>query len=295
MIEKQRSERISPLQLCDGRRVDVLEVGDRDGFPIFHFHGNGTSALEVLLVEAVAQRHGIRLIGLSRPGIGGSDARPGYRLLDWPDDVAEVADQLGIERFAVEGLSGGGPYALACASKIAPRLTGCGLISTATGSFASQFAPPSMRAALWLLTHQPRLMQALLRLGATFQGSDEASIEKRLLRNRKRLGTADHQLLDIPQIRTSFARAIADGSRQGADTPAKDGLIFVGPWGFRPEEISFEKVYLWQGEQDRVMSAVAARRLSQALPHCTATFYPEEGHLSTFVNHVQEIWKALQS
>ncbi|HET8845719.1 MAG TPA: hypothetical protein VFN35_29905 [Ktedonobacteraceae bacterium] len=106
-------------------------------------------------------------------------------------------------------------------------LTGCGLISPATGAFASQAAPPSMRAAMWLLTRLPWLMQALIHLGATLQGSDEASIEKRLLRNGKRLGTADHHLLGIPQIRAAFARAIANGSRQGADAPTKDGLIFV--------------------------------------------------------------------
>jgi hypothetical protein len=40
------------------------------------------------------------------------------------------------------------------------------------------------------------------------------------------------------------------------------------------------------------MPAAAARLLAQALPHCTATFYPDEGHLSTFVNHAQDIWKA---
>jgi pimeloyl-ACP methyl ester carboxylesterase len=63
----------------------------------------------------MAESSGVQLIGLDRPGIGRSDAKAGYRLLDWPDDVVEVADGLGIERFAVEGLSGGGPYALACA------------------------------------------------------------------------------------------------------------------------------------------------------------------------------------
>ena len=63
----------------------------------------------MLTVQAIAERVGIRLIGLDRPGIGRSDPKAGYQLLDWPDDVMELADQLGIERFAVEGLSGGGP------------------------------------------------------------------------------------------------------------------------------------------------------------------------------------------
>jgi pimeloyl-ACP methyl ester carboxylesterase len=231
----------------------------------------------------------VRLIGLDRPGIGRSDAKVGYRLLDWPDDVVEVAEGLGIERFAVEGLSGGGPYALACAYKIPHRLIGCALIAP----FIREAGPLSLRAAMWMLVHLPWLVRALVRLSTHLRGSDEASIERTLVRNGARLGAADHKLLVIPEIRRSFAQAIAESYRQGTDANTKDGMIFTRPWGFQVEEVTFEKVFLWQGEQDRIMPVAAARLLAQALPHCTATFYPDEGHLSTFVNHAQDIWKVL--
>ena len=281
------------LRLRDGRRLQYMEVGKIDGSPIFHFHGNGTSRLEVLTVQSAAESLGVRLIGLDRPGIGRSDAKAGYRLLDWPDDVVEVANQLGIERFAVEGLSGGGPYALACAYKIPHRLTACGLISPATGHFIRKAGPLGLRAAVWMLVHLPWLVRALVRLSTRLTGSDEASIEKTLLRNGARLGAADHKLLGLPEIRKSFAQATAESYRQGADANTKDGMIFSRPWGFQVEEITFEKIFLWQGEQDHVMPVAAARLLAQALPQCSATFYPDEGHLSTFVNHAQDIWKAL--
>lgn len=283
----------STIRLRDGRRLQSMEVGKIDGSPIFHFHGNGSSRLEVLTVASSAESLGVRLIGLDRPGIGRSDAKAGYRILDWPDDVVEVADQLGIERFAVEGLSGGGPYALACAYKIPHRLTACGLISPETGPFIKKAGPPSLRVAVWMLVHLPWLVRALVRLSTRLRGSDEASIEKMLIRNGARLGAADDKLLRIPEIRKALARATAEGYRQGADASTKDGMVFAGPWGFQVEEITFEKVFLWQGKQDRVMPEALARLLAQALPHCTATFYPDEGHLSTFVNHAQDIWKAL--
>ena len=111
------------IQLRDGRTIGVLSVGKSDGFPIFHCHGSGSSRLEVNLLAAAATAQEIRLIGLDRPGIGRSDAKAGYRLLDWPDDVGEVADQLGIEQFAIEGVSAGGPYTMACAYKLPHRLT----------------------------------------------------------------------------------------------------------------------------------------------------------------------------
>ncbi len=281
----------SSIRLRNGRTLGMAGVGKADGLPTFHFHGNGTSRLEVLTVASAAESFGVRLIGLDRPGIGRSDAKAGYHLLDWPDDVVEVADQLGIERFAVEGLSGGGPFALACAYKIPHRLTACGLIAPSTGPFIKQAGPLSLRAAVWLLVHLPWLVRALVRFGVHLTGSDEASIEKKLI--QARLGVADHQLLGIPEIRKAFAHAIAESYRQGADASTKDGMVFARPWGFQVEEIMFEKIFLWQGEQDRVSPEALARLLAQALPHCTATFYPDEGHLSTFVNHAQDIWKAL--
>lgn len=259
-----------------------------DGTPIFHFHGNGSSRLEGLTVQAVAERLGIRLICLDRPGIGGSDLHAGYRLLDWPDDVVEAADQPGIKRFAVEGLSGGAPFALACAYKIPHRLTACGLISPATGPFIKLAGSFVLRSEVWMLVHLPWLVRALFRLSMRLSGSDEASLEKKLIRAGARLGKADHQLLDRPEMRKAFVQATAESFRQATDAGTVDGIVYSRPWGFQTNGITFENLYLWQGEQDPIMPTAAARLLAQAFPHCTAMFYPNEGHLSTFVNHAQE-------
>jgi pimeloyl-ACP methyl ester carboxylesterase len=281
------------VRLRDGRRLQAFEVGKSDGPPIFHFHGNGSSRLEVLTVQSAAEQLGVRLMSLDRPGIGGSDPKPGYRLLDWPDDVMEVADQLGIEQFAIEGLSGGAPFALACASKIPHRLTGCSLISPATGPFLKLAGSFALRSEVWMLVHLPWLVRALFRLSIRLSGSDEASLEQKLVRAGARLGAADYQVLGLPEIRKAFAQATAECFRQATDAATKDGLVYSRPWGFQVEAITFENLFLWQGEQDRVMPAAAAHLMAQSLPHCTATFYPDEGHLSTFVNHAQDIWKAL--
>ena len=285
----------STLRLRDGRRLQCLEIGKSNGSPIFHFHGNGSSRLEVLTVQEAAEHLGIRLICLDRPGIGGSDERPGYQLLGWPDDVVEVADQLDIARFAVEGFSGGAPFALACAYKFPQRLTACGLISTATGPFIKLAGSFALRSEVWMLVHLPWLVRALFRLSMRFSGKDAASFEKKLVSASARLGEADQQVLRRSEIRKAFAQANAECFRQATDAATKDGIVYSRPWGFQVEAISFEQVFLWQGEQDRVMPAAAAHLLAEALPHCTATFYSNEGHLSTFVNHAQHIWKALSS
>ena len=282
------------VRLFDGRSIGIASVGREDGFPIIHAHGSDMSRLEVKLFAAQADAAGVRLIGLDRPGVGRSDPKPGSRLLDWPDDVLEVADRLGIERFAVEGLSAGGPYALACACKIPQRLTACGLIST--------FPPPdlirragtrSMRAIEWMGAHAPRLLLLFARLGRRMIGYDAASREKFLVRFAARLGAADQQLLSHPEIRGQFAQAMAESFRQGAQGNLEVVLALAGSWGFQVEQVAFERVFLWHGEQDRIMPVAPARLLVQLLPHCTATFYPDEGHLSTVVHHAQDIFRLL--
>src|SRR4051794_39021882 len=100
-------------------------------------------------------------------------------------------------------------------------------------------------------------------------GADEASIEKRLVRAGARLGEADSRLLDNEFIRRAFAQATAESLRQAADAATQDGIVDSKPWGFAVEAIPSERVFLWQGEQDPIMPAAAARLLAQALPHCT--------------------------
>src|SRR5215472_10226834 len=282
------------IRLHDGRSMGVASVGKNDGFPIFHFHGSGSSRLEVKLLAAAATAQGVRLIGLDRPGVGRSDPKPGSQLLDWPDDVGEVADQLGIERFAIEGLSAGGPYAMACAYKIPQRLTACGLISTVSPpDLMRKAGTASMRAMWWIGAHAPHLVLLYARLVQRMTGSDAASIEKYLVRYAAQLGAADRQLVNNPEIRGLLAQVMAESFRQGGEGNLEVVLAEGRPWGFQPEQITFEKLYIWHGEQDRLMPVATVRLLVQALPHCTATFYPDQGHFSTVVNHAQDIFHTL--
>lgn len=283
------------IRLRDGRSMGIASVGRDDGFPIIHCHGSGSSRLEVKLLAAQASEEGVRLIGLDRPGIGRSDPKHGYRLLDWPDDVVEVADHLGIEGFAVEGISAGGPYALACAYKIPHRLTACGLVSTVSlPNFIRKAGPRGMRTIWWMGEQFPWFVRLYARLVQRLIGSNEASIEKYLVRYAAQLGAADQKLLSNPEIRGPLVQAMAESFRQGEEGNLEAVLAEVRPWGFQAEQIVFEKLFLWHGEQDRVMPIAPVRLLSQALPHCTATFYSDEGHFSTVANHAQDIFHQLR-
>jgi pimeloyl-ACP methyl ester carboxylesterase len=273
-----------------------MDAGRRGGPAIFHFHGHGSSRFEVRLLAETASRLGVRLIGLDRPGIGSSDAKPDFRILDWPEDVQEVADQLGIERFAVEGLSAGGIYALACAYKIPHRLTACGLISSAVPRYMiAQAGPRWMRITWWLGKRIPWLLWPLICLVTFERGATQASIEAWLLRISPWLGEPDQRLLASHDVRTSCAQALAEGARQGSKANLREAMADFQPWDFEVEKIPFKKLFMWHGEQDRLVPAVQARLLAQALPQCIATFYPNEGHISVLANHAHDILETMKA
>jgi len=94
------------LQLKDGRRLSYAEFGIQNGKPLFHFHGYPGSRFEGELAKSFAVRCDVRFIAIDRPGMGLSDFKPKRMILDWADDVIELADSMKIDRFAVEGISG---------------------------------------------------------------------------------------------------------------------------------------------------------------------------------------------
>ena len=117
------------IRLGDGRRLGFMEWGDPHGAPVLEFRGLPGSRLGDAIDPGFLLAHRIRRITVDRPGTGASDFLPGRTLLDWPQDVAELADALGIGRFTVLGTSGGGPHAAACAYRLPGRIARVTLVS----------------------------------------------------------------------------------------------------------------------------------------------------------------------
>ena len=140
--------RDSSIQLADGRTLAYAEWGGLGGRPVFYFHGMPSSRLFIPDPDAAVDEH-VRVIAPDRPGMGGSDPQPGHVVADWPADVVELADSLGLDRFSVVGWSAGAPYAFACAALIPERLT------AAAGT-------TSAAAMRYLIPEDPELGDSLL-------------------------------------------------------------------------------------------------------------------------------------
>lgn len=269
------------ISLPSGRVLAYTEYGEKDGTPVFFFHGIPGSRLFCPSEEST-RRLGIRLIGVDRPGYGRSTFQPGRRILDWPADVACLADALSLERFAVIGHSGGGPYALACAYLLPQRVTLAVVISglgppqapralqgmwsrNRLGFQMGRFIPwPLWRLLIWFFFHKG------VREPETVLESDKSQRPP-----------ADAALWKEPNIRAVCYRSEAEAFHQGTLGHAWETRLITRPWGFSPTAIRVP-VHLWQGTADNLAPIHMARYLATSIPAARAHFYEDEAHLLIF-------------
>ena len=114
------------VELGDGRTLHAYNSGDgRDArLTVFWHHGTPNLGTPPEPLFAAAARLGIRWVSYDRPGYGRSTPQPGRDLAAAADEVAAVADALGVGQFAVMGHSGGSNHALACGALLGERVLG---------------------------------------------------------------------------------------------------------------------------------------------------------------------------
>jgi pimeloyl-ACP methyl ester carboxylesterase len=275
------------VRLRDGRRLAYVEMGDLDGMPILHQHGMPGSRLEHEAELSYYRSLGVRVITPDRPGYGLSDFDPRRRLIDWPSDIAELADHLGVARFGVTGLSGGGIYALACAAVLPHRLTEV-VVTGCPGPMQRPGALQDMRfmtrAGVWLGSRAPWLLEA------------GASLLSGLVRRypgffvdhfNEGIPDADRRWLSMPSVNRGAVDTLREALRPGVWGYVQDIRVLAGRWGFAPEDVRVP-VQLWHGDEDRVIPLHHSRYLASVLPDATLRICPGEGHMLMW-NHLAEI------
>jgi pimeloyl-ACP methyl ester carboxylesterase len=278
------------ITLPDGRDLAYEEYGDPHGVPVLSFHGGLSSRLDAAPAQGAARELGIRLLSPDRPGMGRSSFQPGRTLLDWPADVAALADQLGLERFAVMGWSCGGPYAAACAARLAERVTSVALLSSAVpldrfGS--SRGLTTDDRVLLFLTRRAPILASAAMRF---FIGdASDTRLFKELARSFPAVDRAVLKAQPNPAEAVAFVK---ESMRQGTAGCLQDYRIFGDPWGFGLEEVRVP-VQIWEGTDDHTGPPEYREFLLTHIPHATVHLVPGEGHLSLLPHHAAEILKTL--
>ncbi|WP_432559255.1 alpha/beta fold hydrolase [Granulicoccus sp. GXG6511] len=263
--------------LADGRRMGYAEFGDPNGVPVLFFHGTPGSRLSGALLADHAEAAGVRLLAPDRPGFGLSSFQQGHGRLEWPLDVVELADELGIERFIALGWSAGGPYALACAAVHPDRVSAVGVL-----------------AGVDKLRHlHPRLVKNLLSLRVVGGNPDRWSdaVSRAWVRTKKAAGSS----IEATQAAAStIAAGIREGVRESTVGVLHELRLLSRDWDFDPADIAGVPVRFWHGLDDALISTRHARTLAARIPGAQATYLPEAGHVTLLTVHGREILTELR-
>jgi pimeloyl-ACP methyl ester carboxylesterase len=275
------------VHAAGNRAIGVYEYGDAGGAPVFALHGTPACGAGFDWTDRSARERKLRIIAPDRPGIGNSTAQPMPAVASYAAELAALADALEIDRFTVLGYSGGGPYALAVAAALGPRVHAAAIVASAgeIGAWAvfSDLAR-SDRQITWLALHAPVLARATLRaadLGARVAprltlrsaASELIASDRAVLRN---LGSPRQAL-------ALFTQALAHSSAGVVG----DYALLARPWHVDLGAITVP-VHCWHGTADTLVPLAHTEDLVARLPNARLTTWPGEGHLA-FIAHIDDV------
>ena len=272
------------ITLQDGRRLGFAEYGDDSSQKtVIYFNGSGGSRLEYPTEEHVLPELGLRFVATDRPGHGLSSLHPERKLLDWPNDISQLANHLKADRFYVMGWSAGGPHALACAYKF-PESVIAGAIISGLAPFDRpnpyEGLPMMMKVLNFLGRKVPSSVYLFRRLMYPMIMGDPEAAGKKLAAS---FPPVDRQLVERPENRDMLIRSIQEGYKQGWEGPAQDDLVINAEWGFQLADVKV-RIDIWQGEMDKNVPLNQGIYQHEKLPNSTLTVMPGQAHLYLLAN-----------
>lgn len=253
------------LTTPDGRTVRFFDSGaSGDGATVLWHHGTPQTGAIIAPIAAAAEAAGLRVVSVARPGYPGSTERPDRRVADAAADALLVLDELGIDRFATVGASGGGPHALACAALAPDRVSAVATIASLAPRWESDDWFTGMASPDALLT-------AVLGRDARLRHAEHAEFDESSFTDR-----------DWAALSADWAPLGADaqaGSAKGPAGESDDDVAYVSDWGFDPADIT-APVLLVHGRADRVVPVAHTLALLESIPNADLLLRPRDGHVS---------------
>jgi len=288
-MSQDSMEQGETITLPDGRNLGYLIVGE--GKPVFYFHGIPTSRLDVLfLLKKISSTH-LQMIGVDRPGFGLSTFAPNRKVSDFAADVSFLANHLGVDRFALLGVSGGGHYVITCAALLKERVTRAVVISGASLPIDTKgmFRMNKWGFRLgtipiigeWLVKQQ---MKAILTMAKDPDAFIKSKSGKRMLKN---FPEDQAKLFLNPEFRDAICRTMAEFYRQGSDSikaHVQEAKFMKKGWEVDLSQIPSGLVYIWHGIADTNVPVSNAYKNAKAIPGAHLEIFEGGGHMIIFDN-----------
>lgn len=269
------------LDLPGGRRIGYAELGDPNGLPVIALHGTPGSRLMFALTDQAARERGLRIIAPERPGYGLSTYRRSHSLMSLATDVESVADALGFDRFALLGVSGGGPHAVAASSLMPERIVLLALIGPVGPIAECRGRIRLSKLHRFIFTGMGQSPQACGAFFLTLRNLARLAPGVAYRGLLQRVTPSDRVILQRPEVRASLQAAIREGLRPGIKGAVQDLRLSCAPWGLKLADIDVPAV-IWQGSDDTIVPASAAYYLAQELPHSRLDVIQGAGHYWVF-------------
>lgn len=278
------------VDLADGRILAFRLVGDpgRDPVVVVH-HGTPGGSLLDARWAAVARDLGVCLVGVARPGYGGSTPCEGRTVADVGRDVRDLLDGLGVERSAHVGWSGGGPHALATAAALGSRATRVATVGAIGPTDVDDLdVTAGMAEGNVEEIESGRDRQAeIADCKEAVAGFGDWTPERVMEAFGAFMGPEDQQVLTGDTL-AWLATHMQDGVRAGVEGWADDGLALTSPWGFRLEDVVCP-AWVVHGARDITVPAAHGRWLADHLGDARADFPPGTGHVGPLVTMTEDL------
>jgi pimeloyl-ACP methyl ester carboxylesterase len=269
------------IAVGEDRQIGFAEFGAPWGRAFFWFHGTPGARRQIPIEARVhAEQNNIRLIGIDRPGIGSSTPHRYKNIRAFGDDLRTIADTLGIDKMAVIGLSGGGPYALASAAVLSDRVVAAGVL----GGVAPFLGDEGITSGLMNLGKRAAPLLRLggdpLRIGASLVIRMIRPVANPALYLYAAVSPeGDRRLLTRPEFAAMFLDDLLNGSRKQLAAPFNDVILFTRDWGFRLDEVKVP-VRWWHGDSDHIVPFAHGEHVVSLLPDAELIVLPGESHLA---------------
>jgi pimeloyl-ACP methyl ester carboxylesterase len=281
------------MQLSDGRQLGYACYGASGGPAVFYFHGLPGSRREGVLLDEPARTLGVQVIAVDRPGFGLSSVQPRRSLSDWPLDVTQLADALSIDRFALLGVSGGGPYVLACAHRMPARVVAVGVVC-GLGPVADRALwrdmPWLLRTVFTLARTQPALLNMLYGQPVAWMARTNNTLPLQWLAHIT--GEPDRSVMLNSETFSALMENFKESFRQGSRGAEYDLRLLGGIWGFPLQEIG-SAVHLWHGDADTLVPKRHSEYLQGCLPNAQLSIVPGEGHYSLPIRYRAQVLQTI--
>ncbi|KAK4493788.1 hypothetical protein PRZ48_014973 [Zasmidium cellare] len=294
------------LALKDGRTLAYARYGstnDPKTIPVFYFNGTPGSRLECQIIDKAAQNLGIPLISTDRPGFGHSSFQPNRTLTQWAEDVLELADHLDIPKFGIVGISGGGPYALACLHELPrERLVAVTIVSSMyPWTFDTTGMMLPTRVLFWTARYSPWLVEKLfyLSMREILVETDKQKLIESIVSKVDSLPqpAADKEVMkrigDDDDLYGAYMASPKEALRTSCQGTAWELHIFANDWGFELGDLDGSRLTIWHGGLDVNVPVGMSKKASQVLPEAKFRTIDSEGHMSLIAQHRHEILSEL--